>query len=87
MTLQLKNNTVQAETLKFGNLLISVDTESKIFALDASTGLLVWQKAIGRQPGRRGFTIDQKRGAFICYGKQETFFTQGINRRAGLGAG
>lgn len=60
-----KTNTVQAQANEFEDLILVVDGIGNLNALNKKTGVLVYQTALGKNAGRRGFAIDQESGQII----------------------
>ena len=60
-----KTNTVQAQANEFEDLILVVDGIGNLNALNKKTGVLVYQTALGKNVGRRGFAIDQESGQII----------------------
>ena len=58
-------NTVQAQANEFEGLILVVDGIGNLNALDKKTGVLVYQTALGKNVGRRGFTVDEETGQII----------------------
>jgi len=58
-------NTVQAQAKEFEDLILVVDGIGNLNALDKKTGVLVYQTALGKNVGRRGFAIDEETGQII----------------------
>lgn len=54
--------TVQAQPNEFEDLILIVDGIGNLNALDKKTGNLVYQTALGKGVGRRGFAIDESNG-------------------------
>ena len=58
-------NTVQAQPNEFEGLILVVDGVGNLNALDKRTGILVYQTALGKGVGRRGFAIDERTGQIV----------------------
>jgi hypothetical protein len=58
-------NTVQAQPNEFEDLILVVDGIGNLNALDKRTGILVYQTALGKGVGRRGFTVDERTGQIV----------------------